>query len=197
MNYFKKEISTKNLLSFPLHNFSLFFLLTFLSCGIYSFNGSIPPHINTISIPLFINETAEFGISEAVTDEVTNVFLEENILKIRREADSILRGIIKKVDDQPYTYSESEEVLEYRYSVGIAVEWFDVKEEKVLLNKNYTNWGSYSLTTDVASDGIDNDGDGKIDSDDPDESGDARKLAMKAAVMKISENIINDIVSTW
>ena len=69
--------------------------------------------------------------------------------------------------------------------------------QKILLNKNYTNWGSYSLTVDVASDGIDNDGDGKIDSDDPDESGDARKLAMKAAVMKISENIINDIVSTW
>ena len=197
MTFFKKEISSKKFYLFPFHNFSLVFLLTFLGCGIYSFNGSIPPHINTISIPLFLNETAEFGISEAVTDEVTNVFLEENILKIRREADSILRGIIKKVDDQPYTYSESEEVLEYRYSVGITVEWFDVKEEKVLLNKNYTNWGSYSLTTDVASDGIDNDGDGKIDSDDPDESGDARKLAMKAAVMKISENIINDIVSTW
>ena len=50
---------------------------------------------------------------------------------------------------------------------------------------------------DVASDGIDNDGDGKVDSDDPDESGDARQLAMRAAVIKISENIINDIVSTW
>ena len=81
--------------------------------------------------------------------------------------------------------------------MGIEVEWYYVKEEKVLLAKNYTNWGSYSLTADVASDGIDNDGDGIIDSDDPDEAGDARKLAMKAAVLKISENIINDIVSTW
>ena len=174
-------------------------LVLFLStgCGIYSFTGSIPPHIKSITIPLFVNETAEFGIAEAVTDEVTNVFLEENILKIRGDGDSILRGIIKRVDDKPYTYSETEEVLEYRYSVGIAVEWFDVKEEKVLLTKNYTNWGAYSLTADVASDGIDNDGDGKVDSDDPDESGDARQLAMKAAVIKISENIINDIVSTW
>ena len=166
-------------------------------CGIYSFTGSIPLHIKSIAIPLFVNETAEFGIAEAVTDEVTNVFLEENILKIKGEGDSILRGTIKRVDDKPYTYSETEEVLEYRYSVGIAVEWFDVKEDKVLLTKNYTNWGAYSLTVDVASDGIDNDGDGKVDSDDPDESGDARQLAMRAAVIKISENIINDIVSTW
>ena len=173
------------------------YLLVFYSCGIYSFSGSIPPHIKSISIPLFANETAEFGIAEAVTDEVTNVFLEENILKISDQGDSILKGSIKKVEDKPYTYSEMEEVLEYRYSVGISVEWFDVREQKVLITKNYTNWGAYSLTADVASDGIDNDGDGKVDSDDPDESGDARELAMKAAVTKISESIINDIVSTW
>jgi hypothetical protein len=173
------------------------YLWVFSGCGIYSFSGSIPPHIKSISIPLFVNETAEFGIAEAVTDEVTNVFLEENILKISDQGDSILRGSIKKVEDKPYTYSEMEEVLEYRYSVGISVEWFDVSEEKVLIRKNYTNWGAYSLTADVASDGIDNDGDGKVDSDDPDESGDARELAMKAAVTKISESIINDIVSTW
>ena len=173
------------------------YLLVFSGCGIYSFSGSIPPHIKSISIPLFANETAEFGIAEAVTDEVTNVFLEENILKISDQGDSILKGSIKKVEDKPYTYSEMEEVLEYRYSVGISVEWFDVREEKVLIAKNYTNWGAYSLTADVASDGIDNDGDGKVDSDDPDESGDARELAMKAAVTKISESIINDIVSTW
>ena len=173
------------------------YLWVFSGCGIYSFSGSIPPHIKSISIPLFLNETAEFGIAEAVTDEVTNVFLEENILKISDQGDSILRGSIKKVEDKPYTYSEMEEVLEYRYSVGISVEWFDVREEKVLIIKNYTNWGAYSLTADVASDGIDNDGDGKVDSDDPDESGDARELAMKAAVTKISESIINDIVSTW
>ena len=173
------------------------YLLVFSSCGIYSFSGSIPPHIKSITIPLFVNETAEFGIAEAVTDEVTNVFLEENILKISDQGDSILRGSIKKVEDKPYTYSEMEEVLEYRFSVGISVEWFDVREEEVLITKKYTNWGAYSLTADVASDGIDNDGDGKVDSDDPDESGDARQLAMKAAVTKISESIINDIVSTW
>ena len=175
----------------------LWFFLMFSGCGLYSFSGSIPPHIKSISIPLFVNETAEFGIAEAVTDEVTNVFLEENILKISDQGDSILRGTIKRVEDKPYTYSEMEEVLEYRYSVGISVEWFDVREEKALITKNYTSWGAYSLTVDVASDGIDNDRDGKVDSDDPDESGDPRQLAMKAAVTKISESIINDIVSTW
>ena len=68
-----------------------------------------------------------------------------------------------------------------------------VKRKRLLLKIT----PAYSLTVDVASDGIDNDRDGKVDSDDPDESGDPRQLAMKAAVTKISESIINDIVSTW
>ena len=58
--------------------------------------GSIPPHINSISIPMVENQTVEFGISEAVTDNLVNQFLETNILQIDEEnnADSILKGKI-------------------------------------------------------------------------------------------------------
>ncbi|MFQ6674245.1 MAG: LPS assembly lipoprotein LptE [Fidelibacterota bacterium] len=173
------------------------FFLT--GCAFYSFTGSIPPHIRTISIPLFLNETAEFGIAEAVTDEVTNVFIEENVLKVveERDSDSVLRGTIRSISDRPFTYSETEEVTEYRFSVSIEVEWYDIDEEKDLLRKDYSGWGSYSLSEDISSDGKDNDGDGKIDAEDPDETGDPRALAARVAVGKIASDIINDIVSTW
>ena len=36
--------------------------------------GSIPPHIKSIAIPLAENQTAEFGMSEAVTDNMVNEF---------------------------------------------------------------------------------------------------------------------------
>ena len=168
-------------------------------CGFYSFTGSIPPHIKSISIPLFTNETSEFGIAEEITDEVTDVFIDENVLKVVDEenTDSILRGIIRQVTDSPYTYSEVEEVTEYRFSLAIDVEWYDVANEEVLLKKTYSGWGSYSLTQDISSDGIDNDGDGKTDAEDPDEIGDPRDLAAKIAVGKIATDVINDIVSTW
>ena len=45
--------------------------------------------------------------------------------------------------------------------------------------------------------GIDNDNDGKIDSDDEDEFGEPREFASKIAVKKIAEDIINDIMTTW
>lgn len=168
-------------------------------CGFYSFTGSIPPHIKSIAIPLFINETSEFGIAESITDAITEVFIDENVIRVVDEerSHSILRGTIKKVSDSPYTYTPEEEVSEYRYSLIIRVQWYDVAEDRVLLEKDFSGWGSYALGQDISSDGIDNDGDGRIDGEDPDETGDPRVLAAKVAIEKIAIDIINDIVSTW
>jgi len=171
--------------------------LLFISCGIYSFSGSIPAHIKSISIPLLLNETSEFGVSEQITDEITNIFLEENILKISNNSDSELIGIIKSINDAPYTYLSDEEVTEYRFTIGINITWIDLINDKIILNKNYSNWGVYNLENDVSSDGIDNDQDGKIDENDNDEIGDPRNLAIRTAIKKISNSIINDISSTW
>jgi len=44
----------------------------FVGCIYYSMAGSIPPHIKSIAIPLVENQTAEFGMSEAVTDNMVN-----------------------------------------------------------------------------------------------------------------------------
>ncbi len=177
--------------------FLIFSSLIFSNCGIYSFSGSIPSHISSINIPLLLNETPEFGVGEQITDEITDIFLDENILKISNNADSELRGIIKSINDSPYTYSTNEEVTEYRFTIGINIVWFDLINNQVLMNKNYSNWGVYNLETDVSSDGIDNDQDGKIDENDNDEIGDPRKLAISTAVKKISNSIINDISSIW
>ena len=76
-----------------------------IGCIYYSMAGSIPPHIKSIFIPLAENQTTEFGMSEAVTDNMVNKFTEENILRLDSEnqADSILRGKIVRVKDAPYT----------------------------------------------------------------------------------------------
>jgi len=75
----------------------IYFLLA--GCGFYSLAGSIPSHIKSIAIPLLDNQTAEYGITEDITDNLLEKFTEANILRVVDEdnADSILRGIIKKV----------------------------------------------------------------------------------------------------
>jgi len=187
----KNEFNLKNLL------FILQFL--FLSCGIYSIAGSIPPHIKSISIPLLDNETAEFGLSESITDGILEQFNKSGILKIvdKNSANSILMGTINKVSDGPYTYSKEEFVSEYRYKIDINIQWYDVFNKKNILEGSYSGFGAYGLSGDIATDGIDNDKDGKIDDDDDDEFGEPRAFATKVAIRKISEDILNDIMTTW
>ena len=81
------------------------------------------------------NQTVEFGISEAVTDNLVNQFLETNILRLDEEnsADSILKGKIIRVKDAPYTYTKEESVTEYRFTITIDLEWFDAIEDKVII----------------------------------------------------------------
>ncbi|HJL73858.1 MAG TPA: LPS assembly lipoprotein LptE [Candidatus Marinimicrobia bacterium] len=180
-----------------------FFLLTFsifhASCMFYSMAGSIPPHINSIAIPLVENQTAEFAMAETVTDNLVSSFTKENILRVTdvKRADSVLNGIIMKVNDGPYTYSKEEAVTEYRFTVSMKLEWLDVAKDEVLLTKQYSGWGAYGLSGDISADGIDNDGDGAIDGDDIDEIGDPREFATKVAVEKIAEDVLNDILTSW
>ena len=161
--------------------------------------GSIPAHINSIAIPIVENQTAEFGMSESVTENLIAKFNEENILRVTDEdqATSILRGTIIKVTDEPYTFTKEEAVTEYRFTVHMKVEWYDVREDKVLIKKNFSGWGAYGLSGDISSDGIDNDNDGLIDGNDNNEYGDPREFATTTAVNKIAEDVLNEIMTSW
>ncbi|MDP6628960.1 MAG: LptE family protein [Candidatus Marinimicrobia bacterium] len=169
------------------------------SCMYYSMAGSIPAHINSIAIPIVENQTAEFGMSESVTENLLVKFNEENILRVTDEdqATSILRGTITRVSDAPYTFTKEEAVTEYRFTVHMKVEWYDVREDKNLLEKSFSGWGAYGLSGDISSDAIDNDGDGLIDGEDDDEFGDPREFATTVAVTKIAEDVLNEIMTSW
>ena len=170
-----------------------------VSCGLYSLAGSIPPHIKSISIPLVENQTSDFDISEVLTDEIILQLNESGILLVQNdgEANSILKGIIKKITDGPYSYNKNESISEYRYKVDVKIQWYDNTNGKNIIDKNYSGFGAYGLSGDISSDGIDNDNDGKIDSEDDNEFGEPRSFAAKVAVNKIAEDILNDIMTTW
>ena len=58
-------------------------------------------------------------------------------------------------------------------------------------------WISDPITGEKVRDGIDNDGDGLIDSEDSDENGSPRDAAKLIAANKIAESILSKITSTW
>ena len=179
-------------------NLAIFSLIN-LNCWYYSLAGSIPPHIDSLAIPIVENQTAEFGMSEFVTKNLLSKFTDENILRItdQSQASSILRGTITRVSDAPYTFTKQEAVTEYRFTVHMKVEWYDVKNSKNLIEKSFSGWGAYGLSGDISADGIDNDGDGLIDNNDSDEFGDPREFATSVAIVKIAEDVLNEIMTSW
>ena len=185
--------------------FIFLFPLIFSSCTYYSFKGSLPANIDNISISPIINESTEYVVTDILDEQIYNILLKENVLKLVSidNAKSKLDITIKSVTDKYYTYSlgdvQYEIVDEWKISVKAKVEWYDLLENKVIFSKEMTSFGIYSTNSgnDISVDGIDNDQDGLTDNEDNDEFGPPRESALKIASKKLSENIIANITSTW
>lgn len=156
----------------------LFFVIPLLACGPYSFSGnSLPGHIKTVAVPLFVDQTSEFGVREKLTDAVIGEITQDNTLKIANEteADAVIVGKIVSLEDRADTFNREEEVESHRVFITVEVEVQDRKKQSNLWKERWSQWGIYSL------------------SDGPD----ARQDGIQLAVEKIAEDVLNKTVSGW
>jgi len=179
-------------------------ILLFQGCLFYSTRGSLPVHINSISLAPVVNESAEFSAAEILNEELNELMVNENVLDIvlPEQADSRLEVVILSVTDKPYTVTLSEdlgmeEVEEWKLTIKTSIQWFDLKRDEVLFEKKMSSWGSYTPGVDISTDGLDNDGDNLIDDDDSDETGSPRESALSISVRRLTEDIVNEITNTW
>ena len=183
---------------------SLIFIMFFQGCLFYSIRGSLPAHINSISLAPVVNESAEFEAAEILNEELNELMLNENVLDIvlPEQADSRLEVVILSVTDKPYTVTLSEdlgmeEVEEWKLTIKTSIIWYDLKRDEILFEKKMSSWGSYTPGVDISTDNIDNDGDNLIDSEDSDEIGSPRESALSISVRRLTEDIVNEITNTW
>ena len=148
-------------------------------CGVYSFSGSLPRHIRTIAIPLLDDRTSEFGIREDLTDAIITEFTNDNTLRIvkdEREADSVLRGTILSVQDRAGEFDQEERVYEIRVYVTCRLRFEDRVKRRTLWEGTVTQWGAY----------------------DPDQQGpEGRTEAIREAIQKLAEDVLNKVVASW
>ncbi len=147
------------------------------ACGAYSFSGTNNPHIKTVAIPIFQDQTAEFGLKEKLTDKIIDEFTRDNTLRIadRRRADSFLEGIILRVEDRAGAFTSDERVEDIKVFVTVKVRFEDLKKRKVIWEDQITQWGIY----------------------DPDEGQESRQRGLDEAIQKIATDILNRTVSGW
>jgi len=153
-------------------------LLLFIGgCGLYSFSGSLAPHLNTVAVPLFDNRTVEFGLSEQITDTVIDEFTRDNTLKIadRSAADVLVEGTITRLDDRAGAFDAQERVQDLKIYISVSVKCTDQVKNQVMWEERITQWGIY----------------------DPAEGPDARLDGISEAIEKISQEVLNKTVSGW
>jgi len=150
----------------------------FLMCGIYSFSGStLAPHLKTVAIPLFEDQTAEFGIDQQLTDAVIGAINEDNTLKTvdAADADALLSGLIASISDRAGQYNEEEKAEDFRVYITVRVSFEDRHNRQTLWEKSFTDWGQYR----------------------PGSGDETREAAIEEAVGKLALSILNETVSGW
>lgn len=148
------------------------FILT--GCG-YSTGSLLPSHLKTIYVDNFKNvidigaEVTEGdkytlyreGLENDLTTAVIERFVFDGNLKIvsEEEADIILKGNLVAYRQDPLRYDRDDDVEEYRISVIVDMELFDVDEEKAMWQEQgfageatYLTTGRLATSEDVARD---------------------------------------------
>lgn len=128
-------------------------LIVFIGCS-YGFTGSVnslPQDIKSIAIPVFRNNTSEFGIETIFTNTVIDEFLHSNLLPIKREdqADAILLGTIQSIYVSSLAYGKRDIATERRATVWLDIVLKKKEDGKVLWQvKNLSDRQEFTVGSD-------------------------------------------------
>jgi len=150
-------------------------------CG-YSFRSPVPPHLETVYVPTFDNETREFALTQQVTERVLNKFLNESRLRIapdEEDADLVVRGTILDYREEALSYDPrtggNPDVFTRRVLISLDVSLDDkVRSEPLWENPNLTMWGEFN-----------------------EEAGESRETGIERALEKITEEILRHVVEEF
>jgi hypothetical protein len=145
----------------------------------YSFTGSsVPPHLKTIGIPLFDDQSGsgEPGLREKLTNKLIERFRQDNSLEVvdRLRSDATLEGTIVSMTDQPNVITAGETVSRSRITMNVKAVFQDMKLKKKVYEKQFSAWGDYEIG-----------------------SATGRQTGIDAAIEKLAEDLLLETVSGW
>ena len=132
--------------------------LVMTACG-YQMAGKavrIPPDVQTISVPMFVNQTKTYRIEQVITNDVVHELSSRTHYRIVSspggDVDATLSGTVLTSEVAPATYdSQTGRATTALVTVTASVKLVD-KHGKVLFeNDNYTFRDQYELSADPAS----------------------------------------------
>jgi hypothetical protein len=176
-----KKIFIKRIIfifTFLISTVSLTFYLT--GCT-YSFKGANPPEgIKTIFIPTVKDESgfSAANIFDNFTLTLKNKFIKDNTLEYTEKvnADGMLTCVIKNIRDEALVVQAGEQVSKRKITITVNVDFQNLKKQKSVWKKDFSNWGEYDSQSGTFS---------------------ARDDGLNSAIDKITDDILLEVISNW
>lgn len=149
--------------------------------GCYSFTGAaLPPHIRTIAIPIF-NDESRSGVPnlrERLTQELTRRVQTQSPLIIeqsRTDANSIVEATVVAYTDVPSVIGgQTERATQNRITIRVSATYRDLVKKKILFKQDFSGVQDYPI--------------GNFP---------AQQQAIERAIVTITDDILNKILSGW
>jgi len=106
-------------------------------CG-YTVRGTLPSHIQSISVPIFRNRTQEPAVETLITRAVVEGFSTNGRLRVvsSGQADAVLDGEVIGYTVGSIAFDKDSNVRVYRLVVTVNIRLRDVKQNTVLFQQN-------------------------------------------------------------
>lgn len=127
----------------------------FAACQPYTFNPKGKPTIKSIAIERFQNETAEFTLSDRMTNVIVDRFLADGSIGVvdATTAEAVLSGTLTRYDRRPYEYDQNDQVSKYAVYMDFQVALKKPGEQADIWRDNMNQIGVYTVADETEEDG--------------------------------------------
>ena len=151
-------------------------------CG-YTLKSAVPSYIHTLAIPVFQNNTVQFGLADQVTQALVNRFLGNGSLHIvsERDADAVLRGTITDYRNQVFGYTLEEKATEYEVILTAQIVFRDQVKKRDLWKED-----AFSVRTTYNVSPVGATGEARTEAD-----------AQQEVANKLADQIVSRTIQGW
>ncbi len=127
-------------------------IVLFWSCS-YSFTGSsVPPHLQTIAIPIVKDKSGsgEPYMSNDFTQDLTQQFVDENSLQVVNSvnSDAVLSVTVVSFGERTEVVSgDNEKATERRITITVKALYKDLVLKKTVFDKRFSNYATFDATS--------------------------------------------------
>ena len=129
------------------------FTLILNGCGYHlvGTGSSLPPHLKTLSIPVFLNTSSQPEIHRELTSAVIDSFITDGRIKVSRKtsSDMVMMGKLYYYKLRAVSFNSSDFASDYIVELGVEVEVFDKVNDKLYMKDKFTTTWNYNASSDI------------------------------------------------